>query len=135
MNSNIAGLREEVVSREMLENLNSLEQARVEFNRALCDARLKKMLKSKMRRNQTVFEAGHKVFWRAHNNIENWRQGKVLAVDGKVMWVRDGSDMAVKVNEEYDKNGVLVDQQQAKIVNSIKRRKKRLGSYASQTVE
>ena len=150
MNSNIAGLREEVVSKEMLENLNSLEQARVEFNRALCDARLKKMLKSKVRRNQTVFEAGHKVFWRAHNNIENWRQGKVLAVDGKVMWVRDGSeiyrvstDMAVKVNEEYDKNGVLVDQQQAKIVSSIKKRKKRLGSYeeipeqepASQPVE
>ena len=26
-------------------------------------------------------------------NIENWRQGKVLAVDDKVIWVRDGSEI------------------------------------------
>ena len=117
MTSNIAGLREEVVSRELLENLNALEQARIEFNKALADSRLKKMVKSKVRRNQTVFTKDDHIYWRAHNDLENWRQGKVVAVDGKVMWVRAGSriykvstDMAVKTNEEFDRKGELVDE-------------------------
>ena len=133
LTSNLAGLREEVLSSQMLENLNALNQARVEVNRALCDVRLKKMMKSKVRRNQTVFETGDKIFWRVHGQLQKWRQGKVLAVDGKVMWVRDGgnvyrvsTDMAVKVNEEYDKDGVLVDQQQAKIAEAIERRQRRV---------
>ena len=50
LTSNIAGLREEVVSRQMLENLNALEQGRIEVNRALCDARLKRMMKGKVRK-------------------------------------------------------------------------------------
>ena len=39
--------------------------------------------------------------------------------------------MAVKVNEEYDKNGVLVDKQQAQIVESIRRRRERKVSLQS----
>ena len=128
LTSNIAGLREEVVSRQMLENLNALEQGRVQVNKALCDARLKRMMKGKVRKNLTVFEAGDRIYWRDTKDIKRWRQGKVLAADGTVLFVRDGgelyrvnADMAVKVNEEYDKNGVLVDKQQAQIVENIKR--------------
>ena len=142
LTSNIAGLREEVVSRQMLENLNALEQGRIEVNRALCDARLKKMMKAKVRKNLTVFEAGDRIFWRDHRDIKKWRQGKVLAADGTVLFVRDGgeiyrvsSDMAVKVNEEYDKNGVLVDKQQAQIVESIKKRRQRRISLQSEDGE
>ena len=116
MTSNIAGLREEVLTEELLQNLNALQQARVEYNKALADNKLKKMIKSKVRRNQTVFQAGDHVYWRTHEVNLKWRQGKVLAVDGKVMWVRAGSrvrristDMAIKTNTEFDREGELVD--------------------------
>ena len=142
LTSNIAGLREEVVSRQMLENLNALEQGRVEVNRALCDARLKRMMKGKVRKNLTVFKVGDKIFWRDTKNIKKWRQGKVLAADGTVLFVRDGgefhrvsADMAIKVNEEYDKNGVLLDKQQAQIVESIRRRRSRRISLQSEDEE
>ena len=117
LTSNIAGMREEVTTKEIMESMNALNAARVRFNEALCDNRLSKMIKAKVRRNQTVFKIGDKVFWRSPKSIEKWRQGKVVAVDGKVMWltVRDGSflnrvstDMAVKAGEEFDKTGKLV---------------------------
>ena len=106
--SNIAGLRENVVTRTLIENMNVLEQARVKFNEALAVKSLKKMIKARVRRNQTVFREGDHVFWKAVNDNGNWRQGKVLAVDGKVMWIRAGAqiyrvspDMAVKAGKEF----------------------------------
>ena len=119
MTSNIAGLREEVITEELLENLNALQRSRMEYNRALADNRLKKMIRSKVRRNQAVFKPGDHVYWRAHNTLDKWRQGKALAVDGKVMWIRAGSriyrvstDMAVKTNTEFDPEGELVDEEE-----------------------
>ena len=50
-----------------------------------------------------VFQRGDDLFWKAVNNTENWRQGKVLAEDGKLLLVRTcgrlqgvTSNMAVK---------------------------------------
>ena len=131
MTSNIAGLREEVLTEELLQNLNALQQARVEFNRALGDSRLKKMIKSKVRRNNTVFEVGDHVYWRTHEAHNKWRQGKCLAVDGKVMWVRTGSrvrristDMAIKTNTEFDRTGELVDTDDEQQIEEIRSRQK-----------
>ena len=115
MSGNLAGMREEVTTKELMENMNALAEARVKFNQALCDNSLSKMLKAKIRRNQTVFYPGDKVYWRSPKNVENWRQGKVLQVDNKVMWIRDGTDvyrsstdMAIKAGEQFDKKGKLV---------------------------
>ena len=47
-----------------------------------------KMVKSQVRTNQVVFQRGDDLFWKAVNNTENWRQGKVLADDGKLLLVR-----------------------------------------------
>ena len=98
-----------MMTRELMENLNALEQARVKYNEALCDNALKRMIKAKVRVNQVVFERGDNIYWRAVNNANNWLQGKVVAVDSKVLFVRKGSqiyrvssDMAVKVNEEFN---------------------------------
>ena len=117
MTSNIAGLREEVITKELLENLNAMQAARIEYNRALADVRLKKMIKSKVRRNLTVFQPGDHVYWRTHNALQKWRQGKALAIDGKVIWIRAGSqiyrvstDMVIKTNTEFDKGGELVEE-------------------------
>ena len=50
-----------------------------------------------------MLQRGDNLFWKAVNNKENWRQGKVLAEDGKLLLVRTcgrlqrvTSDMAVK---------------------------------------
>ena len=51
------------------------------------------MIRSKVKRNQTVFRQGDHLYWRTHGSLEKWRQGKVLAVDGKVMWIRAGSQI------------------------------------------
>ena len=116
LTNDIAAMREEVVSNELMVNLNVLDRTRVRFNEAIADNAVKRMLRAKVRKNQTVFQPGDMVFWRATNDISKWLKGKVLTVDGSVMWVRRGSnirrvstDMAVKVNEEFDKDGKLVD--------------------------
>ena len=88
----------------------------------------RRMMKGKVRKNLTVFENGDRIYWRDTKDIKRWRQGKVIAADGTLLFVRDGgelyrvnADMAVKVNEEYDKNGGVVDKQQAQIVENIRR--------------
>ena len=134
MTSNIAGLREEVLTEELLQNLNALQQARVEYNKALADNTLKKMIKSKVRRNNDVFHPGDRVYWRTHEAHNKWRNGKVLCTDGKVMWVRAGSrvrristDMAIKVNSEFDKAGELVDtedEEKIEEIRNVQRRRK-----------
>ena len=35
-----------------------------------------------------MLQRGDNLFWKAVNNKENWRQGKVLAEDGKLLLVR-----------------------------------------------
>ena len=41
------------------------------------------MVKSQVRTNQVVFQRGDDLFWKAVNNTESWKQGKVLAEDGR----------------------------------------------------
>ena len=116
MDSPISAMREEVTSEALMQNMNALAKARVKFNEQLCDSRAAKMIKSKLRRNQTVFRPGDHIFWRAHHTAENWEQGKVLAEDGKLLFVRNGSrlyrvsaDMAVLDGEEFDREGKLIE--------------------------
>ena len=68
------------------------------------------MIKSQVRTNQTIFQRGDNIYWKDLVNIENWRQGNVLAVDGKLLFVRTGgrlyrysvtSNMAVKKGKEF----------------------------------
>ena len=73
------------------------------------------MLKSKIRRNQEVFKIGDNIYWKLTNNILDWSAGTVMAVDGKLLLVRSGNqfyrvhtNMAVKKNTEYDRNGKLM---------------------------
>ena len=115
VDSNPAQLKEEVLSDALMQNWNAMNEARVKYNESLADTQLKTMLKAKVRRNQTVFKAGDNVYWKATNHALDWRQGKVLAVDDKLLFVRQGSqlyrvhaNMAIRRNEEYDKKGKLV---------------------------
>ena len=108
-------LREEVVSATLMENFNAMNTARIKYNEALADNQIKKMLKAKLRRNQNVFQKGDYVYWKVSGQAEDWRQGKVLAVDGKLVFVKAGSqlyrvhaDMTIKKNTEFDKAGKLV---------------------------
>ena len=115
LEANPAMLREEVLSESLMKNMNALNSARVAYNEALADVQVKRMLKAKLRRNQTVFQPGDFVYWKVANQQEDWRQGKVLATDGKLLFVKAGSqlyrvhtDMTVKKNQEYDKAGKLI---------------------------
>lgn len=108
-------LREEVVSATLMENFNAMNTARIKYNEALADNQIKKMLKAKLRRNQNVFQKGDYVYWKVSGQAEDWREGKVLAVDGKLVFVKAGSqlyrvhaDMTIKKNTEFDKAGKLV---------------------------
>ena len=81
----------------------ALDVVRVEYNLVLADIRLKKMIKSKVRTNQEVFQRDYHIYWKSPLNPEEWRQGKVLRVDGKLLFMREGgrfyrvsADMAVK---------------------------------------
>ena len=130
--ANPAMMKEEVVSKTLMENFNALNAARVRYNEALADNQVKKMLKSKLRRNQTVFMPGDYVYWKVPNEQTDWRQGKVLATDGKLLFVKCGSytrrvhsDMTIKKNEEFDKNGKLVTPKEILETQARKGRKKR----------
>ena len=137
VDSNPAQLKEEVLSESLMQNWNAMNEARVKYNEALADTQLKRMLKAKVRRNQTVFKAGDNVYWKATNHALDWRQGKVLAVDDKLLFVRQGAqlyrvhaNMAIRKNEEYDKKGKLVVppevlETEARTVKSKSRRKKK----------
>ena len=115
IDSNPAQLKEEVLSDSLMQNWNALNEARIKYNEALADTQLKRMLKAKVRRNQTIFKIGDNVYWKATNHTQDWRQGKVLAVDDKLLFVRQGSqlyrvhtNMAIRKNEEFDKKGKLI---------------------------
>ena len=108
LDSKNAAMREDIMLKTMLENMTALEESRIKYNAALADARLKKMIKSQVRTNQTIFQRGDNIYWKDLVSIENWRQGKVLAVDGKLLFVRTGgslyrvtSNMAVKKGKEF----------------------------------
>ena len=112
-----------------------LEEA---YNEALADVQVKRMLKAKLRRNQTVFQQGDFVYWKVANQEEDWRQGKVLATDGKLLFVKAGSqlyrvhtDMTVKKNQEYDKAGKLITPRQVleTQVRQMKRSRQRRRSF------
>ena len=116
LESDLPGLREEVTSRELMQNLNAIEQARIKYNEALADTQIKRAISAKTRRNLTVFERGDDIYWKSLANIQHWLTGKVLAVDGKILWVRRGSalcrvsaDMAVKKYPQPGETGVSVE--------------------------
>ena len=118
MDSPISAMTEETTSYALKKNMDSLAAARTRFNEALCDVRVAKMLKSKVRRNQVVFQAGDRIVWRAHHTGHKWERGKVLAADGKLLFVRKGgqiyrvsADMALPEGKEFDKNGTLVSEE------------------------
>ena len=116
LEANPASMKDEVLSKSLEENFNAMNAARISYNQAIADHQLQRMLKAKLRRNQTVFQQGDQVYWKDNSsNKEEWRQGKVLAEDGKLLFIKTGSnlyrvhtDMTIKRNEEYDKNGKLV---------------------------
>ena len=116
LEANPASMKDEVLSKSLEENFNTMNAARIRYNQALADHQLKRMLKAKLRRNQTVFQQGDFVYWKDNSrNREEWRQGKVLAEDGKLLFIKTGgelyrvhTDMTIRKNEEFDKNGKLI---------------------------
>ena len=88
-----SGLREPPQSETFASHLNSLNAARISFNRSIADSKIKVALKKKVRTNNTVFYPGDDVYFKRHHQ-ENWKRGKVLQVDSKQIWIRNGGNLA-----------------------------------------
>ena len=93
-----SSLRESVSSETLASHLNSLNSARVSFNKSIADKKIKVALKKKIRCNNTVFYPNDQIYWKKTHDGE-WRKGKVLAVDGKILVVRNSNSVVrVSVN-------------------------------------
>ena len=88
-----SGLREVPQSETFASHLNSLNAARISFNRSIADSKIKVALKKKVRTNNTVFYPGDDVYFKRHHE-ENWKRGKVLQIDNKLIWIRNGGNLA-----------------------------------------
>ena len=87
-----SGLKEEELSETFASHLNALNSARISFNRSIADRKIKIALKKKIRTNNTVFYQGDDIFWKRSHEAD-WRKGKVLQVDNKILWVRGGGNI------------------------------------------
>ena len=93
-----SSLREEISSETLASHLNSLNAARISFNKSIADKKIKVALKKKIRCNNTVFYPNDMIYWKKTHNAE-WRKGKVLGVDGKILFVRNSNSLTrVSVN-------------------------------------
>ena len=93
-----SGLKEEEISETFASHLNTLNSARISFNRSIADNKIRIALKKKIRTNNTVFYQGDNIFWKRSHEAD-WRKGKVLQVDNKILWVRGGGNIyRVSVN-------------------------------------
>ena len=107
-----SGLKANVESETFAMHLYSLNAARISFNRSVADSKIKVALKKKVRSNNTVFYPGDDIYYKRHHEAD-WRKGKVLSVENKVLWVRNGKqtanvhvNMAIKAPFLFNDNNV-----------------------------
>ena len=78
-------------SKELIDTLNAIHAARVEYTKAERCERLKKALKAKIRVSDTIYERGDIVYFKKETE-DTWRgPAKVVFQDSKVLFLRIGS--------------------------------------------
>ena len=108
--NNLPAQEEVKVSDTLRRHLNALHSARRAFTKAESSERLKRALRHNVRVNEESFFQNDKVFYK-RDDSNRWRgPGKVVGQDGKVLFIRHGSQLvrvatcrALKVENSKEK--------------------------------
>ena len=81
------------VSGTVIKHLNALHAARRAFTKAESSDRIRKALRHRVRATETTFTSGDRVFYK-RDDSNRWRgPGKVIGQDGKIVFIRHGSQL------------------------------------------
>ena len=100
---------EKAVGSRLAEHLNALHKTRIEFTKSESESRIKKALKAKVVATELDLKSGDLVYYKRDNEVFKG-PAKVIVQDGKVIFVREGSQVyrvsanrVVRVGEELRK--------------------------------
>ena len=121
---------EEAVSQNIMKHLNVLHAARRAYTKAEASERIKRALRHNIRTSEEQFHQGEKIFYK-RDDCNRWRgPGKVIGQDGKILFIRHGSQLvrvatcrAVKVDimvREKSKGKATPEDEEIKIIRTGK---------------
>ena len=106
----ISALEDTTSSQVFANHLNVLHAARRSFIESESEERIRRALRSKLRVNEKTFSPGDIVYYKRECSNRWMGPGKVLAQDGKVIFVRHGNSLVrVSANRLADANNVRFD--------------------------
>ena len=112
-------LEEMTVTRILDEQADILDQVRAEYQASTAGGQIREILKNKsrnIRRITITFRRGDEVYWKATDHPKQWRQGKVAATDGPLLFIKQDdstfvrvhTDTVIRKNENRDEDGRLI---------------------------
>ena len=118
INDNLPALEGTTSSEVFAKHLNALHAARKIFIQTVADARVRRALRNKVRASEQIFENGNRVFYKREGK-ERWLgPGKVVFLDGKVVFVRHGGIFVrVSPNRLQKVNSYLTEVEDEKAVD------------------
>lgn len=106
----ISALEDTTSSQVFANHLNVLHAARRSFIESESEERIRRALRSKLRVNEKTFSPGDIVYYKRECSNRWMGPGKVLAQDGKVIFVRHGNSLVrVSANRLADAKNVRFD--------------------------
>ena len=115
----VPALEDSTTSSVLAEHLNALHTARQAFIQSESDERIRRALRTKIRTNEQKFEHGDKVFYKRNGELRWLGPGKVLAQDGKVIFVRHGGSLVrVSANRLLKANDVSFENKETDLLSS-----------------
>ena len=114
----VPALEESTTSFVLAEHLNVLDTARQAFIQSESDERIIRALRTKIRTNEKKIEHGDKVFYKRNGELRWLGPGKVLAQDGKVIFVRHGGSL-VRVSANRQGNMTRKKMKKEKMRNEL----------------
>ena len=106
----ISALEDTTSSQTFANHLNVLHAARRSFIESESEERIRRALRSKLRVNEKTFSPGDLVYYKRECSDRWMGPGKVLAQDGKVIFVRHGNSLVrVSANRLADAKNVRFD--------------------------
>ena len=86
-------LEDAEVSDTVIKHLNALQAAKRAFTKAESSERIRRALRHNVRVSEVMFQPGERVFYK-RDDSNRWRgPGKVIGQDGKVVFIRHGSQL------------------------------------------
>ena len=93
MVNKLPAMEDAEVSESVMKHLNTLHAARRAFAKAESSERIRRALRHNVRVAETTFQNGEKVFYK-RDDSNRWRgPGKVIGQDGKIVFIRHGSQL------------------------------------------